>query len=482
MPLMLRTEFYDLLRLKWRNNLLLTVLEITVETILIYYILVMFGFSALLLASIPDIVRSFKEGSYGNISELVNTIAAPPITVITPIYNEERRGFMLESVHAVLNSDYKNLRLILVNDGSKDNTLQLLIEKLDLYEIPVAIKQKVPTIGKIRHCYLSLKYSNITVIDKENGGAADANNVGINALVTPFHVTIDADTIIEPQTLSRLLFTYLSNENCIVVGGALFLLNGNKPVNGKMTHPLVPKRFVPSMQVPEFLRSFLYGRAGWDSLKGALCYAGALTFFETQKVIEAGGNELGNSAYDMEIILKLHDYMQKKDQKYTMGFAPNAYGWTEQPSTIKQYWRQRNIWQRGSMRSLFKYWYMLFNPNYGIIGFVTYPFYLIFEVFAGVVETTAYLTFILAWYLQIPNFIPLSVLFIISAWGFLVLLTVACSLINIVTFDPYRRILDTLRIICLTSIEMVGFRQFHAICRATATFQYFFNRARGKKL
>lgn len=165
-----------------------------------------------------------------------------------------------------------------------------------------------------------------------------------------------------------------------------------------------------------------------------------------------------------------------------MCFAPNAYGWTEQPSTFKQYWKQRNIWQRGSMRSLFSHLYMLFNPKYGVIGLFTLPFYLLFEIFSGVVETTAYLIFFLAWYLKIPHFLESGLLFFLMAWGYLAFLTVACSLINIITFDPYRRILDTLHIICLTTIEMFGFRLFHSLCRAIATVQYYLGRMRGKKM
>ncbi len=235
------------------------------KVILFYFAALGIGYTILLIASFPDILRKFNENVHGNVGELINRQGLIPITIITPAYNEATRGVILNCIYSILNSEYKNVNLIVINDGSTDNTLELLIDTFALYEVPIAVKQKIKT-ANLQHSYQSRLYPNLIVLDKEHSNTGDTMNAGINACHTPLFATVDADTILEPEALTRIIFTFLSNKHCVSVGGAVYVLNGNKAENGKfLTHPHISSGYVPAIQSCEYLRSFLFGRSGWNT-------------------------------------------------------------------------------------------------------------------------------------------------------------------------------------------------------------------------
>lgn len=448
--------------------------------IVAYFTLLVMGYTLLLFASFADIRRSFNEAEYGNIIELIhpeqNLI---PISVIIPTYNEQE--CILDAIFSILNSGYKDIHIIIVSDGSTDNTVKVLSEAFSLYEVPSTVQQKIPT-AAVRHYYQSAKFPNIVVIDKEHSNTGDTLNVGINACRSHLFMTVDADTVIEKNTISQIFFTFLSNFHCILLGGAVYVLNGNKVVNGEfVASPKIPNNFVAAIQVCEYMRSFLFSRAGWNVFGGALSFAGAFTFFETELVVESGGFDLNNYAQDAEIVLRLHSWMRMHPYPYCIRFTPSAFAWTEVPFTFKMFWHQRSNWQRGLMRSFFLYKHMFLNPRYGIVGCFSYPFYILFEIMSPVVEFTAYITLILGWALNIVS-IEVIVLFIALAWGYIAFLTMSNLLISLITFNKYRKFSDILFILALSIVEILGFRQFHVFCKFTAIIQYTANRIRGKRL
>lgn len=450
-------------------------------SILIYFALLATGYTLFLLATFPEMIKKFKETAYGNIAWLINRDNLLPITVVIPAYNEENR--ILNALYSILQSDYKNVNIIVVNDGSKDNTMALLQKEFSLYEVPLVIKQTIET-SKLLHQYKSKRFENLTVLDKEHSlanCASDAINVGLNACRTPVMLTVDSDTVLEPTALTRILFSFLSQPHCVAVGGSVYVINDNRLEHGKLLEKELPKKFIPAIQGLEYLRSFLYGRSGWNILGGALCYSGAFTLFETQALYEVGGYDAKNYSYDVDIIMKLHQQMQQKGYPHRLYYTPNAFAWTEVPSTLKSFWRQRNHWQRGMLRSVGAHKGMFFNPKFGIVGLLGFPVYVIFEVYGPVVEFTAYVLFVIGLFLGI---VPLNVViwFIILAWGYISLLSIATYFLNTITFNRFRKIQDAVRIVWLAFIEMFGFRQYRAMCCFFSTFQYFINRLLGKDL
>lgn len=446
-----------------------------------YFALLGAWYTTLLLASFPEVLNKFRETTYGNVEHLIDVQSLIPITIVTPAFNEEKR--ILNMVNSILQSHYKNVRMIIVSDGSTDGTIALLDREFHLEEVPVIIRETVPT-EKIRHCYVSRRNKNLMVLDKEHSPwhcAADSVNAGFNACQTPIMLTIDADTVLEPEALSRMMFTFLSKPHCVAVSGAVYVLNDNIVENGKLLTNLLPEHFVSAVQGVEYLRSFLYGRAGLNVFGGAMCYPGAFTLFETECLRDVGGYDTQNFSYDAEIITKIHHYMRKNNFPHTLNHSPNAFSWTEVPSTLKSFWNQRDKWQRGMWRSVMRHISMFFNPRYGIVGMITFPAYLIFEVLGPVVECLTFITLIVAWIMgDIHTEFLLWFLFL--AWGYITLVSVAMVFLNLISFNRYRRWTDTFRVIGLVFTEMLGFRQFRAVCCTVATVKYMFNRLRSKPL
>jgi poly-beta-1,6-N-acetyl-D-glucosamine synthase len=441
--------------------------------ILLYFILLGSGYLVLLVSSISDVYMRFREVAVGDIISLMKSNSLPPITVILPAYNEE--SHILESLASVLNSYYPNVFIIVVNDGSTDQTLKKLIEEFDLEKIDFSIQPQIKVIGHIKAYYLSKFNQNVMVIDKEHTDKSDTLNVGVNACRTPLFTTIDADTLVEPDAISRIAFYMLSHPHTIAVGGSVYILNGCQFMNGKILEAKMSKKPIYSFQVCEYLRSFTFSRSGWNALHGALCYAGTFTLFEHKAVIEIGGFDVGNLAQDFEIITHLHADIREKKNPYHVGYTAAPVVWTDVPGTLKSYWRQRYNWQYYTLQSLAPYTRMLFNPKYGITGLFTYPFFLFGETLGALVEFVAYLSILMSWYLGIIHG-EMVLLFILIAWGFLIFLTMATALINFVTFNQYRKLTDLPWFLFFSAIEIFGFRQFNLLCRVKATIDYFFDK------
>ncbi|MCW8452415.1 glycosyltransferase family 2 protein [Legionella quinlivanii] len=449
--------------------------------ILVYFTFLGLWYSLLLILSFPEVIKKFREVTLGDISLFIDQLTQIPITIVTPAFNEQHR--ILSMLYSGLNSNYKNVRFIVVNDGSTDKTMEILIDEFQLYEIPTVIKQTIPTC-KVRHCFQSARFPNLMVIDKEHSPyhcAADSVNVGLNACQTPIMLTVDADTVLEPEALTRMMFSFLSKGHCIVVSGSVYVLNENKVQNGRLLTTDLPKRFVPAVQGLEYLRSFLYGRAGLNVLGGAMCYPGAFTLFETQSLREVGGYDSQNFSYDAEITLKLHRYMIKNRFPHSLNHSPNAFCWTEVPSTAKSFWNQRDKWQRGMWRSAMKFITMFGNPRYGIVGLISFPAFVLFEILGPVVEFCSYCTFIIAYFIGDIDY-QVIFWFLVMAWGYLAYITVAMIFLNLITFNKYHRMKDVFRSIWLILAEMLWFREFRAACCARGTLRYFVNRLLGKPL
>ena len=415
------------------------------------------GYTLFLLATFPEILRKFKETEYGNIAWLINRDNLVPMTTVIPAFNEEKR--ILNTIYSILQSDYKNVNIIVVNDGSTDNMMAMLIKEFSLYEIPLVIKQDILT-SKLLHQYKSRQYQNLTVLDKvhsSNDCPSDSVNAGINACRTPLMLTVDADTVLEPEALSRILFTFLSQPHCVAVGGSVYVLNDNTVKHGKLYTKELSPNLIPSIQGLEYLRSFLYGRAGWNILGGALCFSGAFTLFETQALHEVGGFDPKNYSYDVDIIMKLHQQMRDNKHPHTLYYTSNAFAWTEVPATLKSFWRQRNHWQRGMLRSVSTHIGMLFNPKYRIVGMLGFPFYTFFEVFGPCVEFTSYILLIIGIYFGWVSWLALF-WFVVLAWGYIALLSIGTFILNLITFNRFNKVLAALRIIWLAFVEMFGFR------------------------
>ncbi len=449
--------------------------------IFVYFSILWLGYIVFLLGSFSTIIKKYQESEYS--ARMVSLSAQnilPPITIIMPAYNELKR--ITNAITAIINSEYKKVHLIVVNDGSTDGTLQLLIKNYALKKTSCLSNQKQKT-GEVIAYYKSETIANFIVIDKQHSpyanSAADCINSGLNICQTPLFITIDSDTIIEKNALSLMLFVYFTHAHCVAIGGDIYVPDATKIKNGQVLQTNIPSNILLGIQVCEYLRSFLYGREGWTFIGGALSFPGAFTLFETQAVVDFGGFDSSNFAYDAEIIMNLHHNMREKNYPYSIVYAPSAIAWAESPNTLKQFWNQRNHWQRGLLRSLSRHKSMVFNPKFGITGTLAFPYYIMFEIFGPVVESIAYITFILIFFFSQTSLSSLAWLLFL-AWSYITLITMSCSFLSTITYNKYHYKLDILRILFLTTIDMFFYRQYRAFCALFSSIHYVINRIRGK--
>ena len=447
-------------------------IEIFNAFVIWYFICISAGYLILLAMSLPIIIRAFQEQEHGNLISLMKSGILPPVTAIVPTYNME--GSVVEAVLSVLKCEYLGVKVVVVNDGSKDKTLEKLKEAFNLKQIPCVVRQKLKH-EQIVGYYMSRTHPNVVVIDKlheKSGyGGGNALNVGLDACQTPLFATVDADTIIEPDAFNKLIFSMLSVPHSVSAGGALYILNECKHKGGMILEPKLPSKLVSGFQACDYLRSLLVGRSAFNKAGGPLIHSGAFTLFEREAVMDINGFAINNYGPDAEATLHLHAYMHEKKYPYSVHYYPTSVAWTDVPATLKAYWRQRIRWQFGLLQSFGKYKRMFFNPKYGFTGLFAYPYYVFFEMYSALIETAGYVAMLIALYLGILN-IKSALLFILIAWGFSAFLTVATGLISYLTLNKYGKFSDIIKISILAFAELLGFRQFGVLCRTYATINY----------
>ncbi len=395
-----------------------------------------------------------------DVRELIASAGAPPITIIVPAFDEELT--CVDSTKSLLALNYPQYEIVVVNDGSRDTTLQRLQEAFDLSTVARLPTAELPT-AAIRRTYRSRQYPNLWVVDKENGGKADSLNAGLNVCATPYFCAMDADTLLEREALTRIVRPFLEDEKTVAAGGIIRIVNGCTVRSGVVTEVRLGKNFLARLQVLEYLRAFLAGRMGWSALDATLIISGAFGLFRRSTVVEAGGfaSEATSGrtvGEDMELVVRLHRYCRENKIPYRITFIPDPVAWTECPERFAALGRQRDRWQRGLAESLTRHMRMLFNPRYGRIGFLAFPHFFLLEMFGPVVEFSGYVVFALTVLLGMAS--PLYVLaFFTVAFVFGTALSIAAVGLEELTFRRYPRVSDLMRLFGLAMLEHFGFRQ-----------------------
>ncbi len=400
-----------------------------------------------------------------DLTDLITSAWAPPITLIAPAYNEE--ATCVESVRSLLTLEYPEYEILVVNDGSVDSTIERLTEAFNLQPASRVLTAELES-AEVRQVLRSRRHPNLWVIDKENGGKADALNAGLNHCQTPLFCAMDADSLLEPEALIRIVRPFLEDADTVAAGGVLRIANGCVVKQGRVIDVRLPKNFLARLQVLEYLRAFLSGRMGWDALDATLVISGAFGIFKRSIVVDAGGYATDTVGEDMELVVRLHRYCRENDIPYRIHFVPDPVAWTECPESIAVLSRQRDRWQRGLFQSLIRHRTMLFNPKYGRAGMVAFPYFFFLEMWGPVVELLGYISFtatVIAGRAEWPFVIAfLSVAVILG--GALSLSAVALEELS---FRRYPRLSDLLSLFSLALLENFGYRQLTAWWRLKGT-------------
>ncbi|MBQ6331547.1 MAG: glycosyltransferase family 2 protein [Clostridia bacterium] len=409
--------------------------------------------------------RSLKYSDYSRYTFSDNMV---PISVLVPAYNES--ATIVDNTRNLLSLDFGNYEVIVINDGSKDNTLDLLKEAFRLIKIDQPYKRSIPT-QEIRALYRSAEYPNLVVVDKENGGKADALNAGINVSMYPVFVSIDADSILERSSLAKIIYSFMVDPKCVAVGGIIRIASGCEIVNGELKEVNLSNKPLLMLQTNEYLRAFLTGRIGFHKMGMLLIISGAFGAFNKQLVIESGGYTPKCIGEDMELVVKLHQHMLKGKRVYSIKFLPDPVCWTQPPDNLRDLKKQRKRWHIGLIDTLLRHRDMAFNPDYGRVGMFCLPYFWIFELVGPVFEVMGYISVPISFLLGIVNLhFMLSFFLVAVLYG--TILSVGALLMEENTFRKYPRISQILKLFLYAVLDNFGYRQLNTIYKVEAMLGY----------
>ena len=424
--------------------------------VLLYFVALTAGYIALFVAAVVGVIQ-VRRDLEGSSPESVNTRgrATLPISILVPAHNEEKT--VVESVRALLKLRYPQHEVVVVNDGSSDRTMARLRAAFALEAVPIDVRLDL-SCKPIRATYRSAIYKRLIVIDKDNGGKADALNCAINASRFPLVCAIDADTLILPDALLRLVRPFLTDVDVVAVGGTICLANGCKIEKGTVVEMGLPRSWLARFQVIEYLRAFLVGRLGWDRMGGNLIISGAFGLFRRSAVAAAGGYAHDSVGEDMELVARLRHQVPSWLQGRAICHLPDPVSFTEAPETMRILGNQRDRWQRGLADTLWRHRKMAFNRRYGAIGLVVMPFYILFELFGPIIELFGYAYFVMMLVGGVlePWF---ATLFFILAMLIGFLLSLGAILLEELSLSFFRERGDMWRLVAVALLENMGYRQ-----------------------
>lgn len=429
--------------------------------ILLYFLIVNGSYAVQLIVATRVLRRHQAKVWQESRWRVLGSEVAPSISILAPAYNEE--STISESVSALLTLRYQQLELIVVNDGSRDGTLDVLRKTFDLVPIHPIFEKRIDH-RPIRALYRSRSYANLIVADKENGGKADALNAALNLATGALVCAIDADTLIEPDALQRMIRPFLLSDEVLAAGGTIRIANGSTVSAGRVAKAAVPPRPVPGFQIVEYLRAFLFGRLAWNSLGGNLIISGAFGLFRRSAVIAGGGYLHGTVGEDMELVVRLRRQAYETSRTPRVDFIPDPVAWTEAPEQMRVLGRQRDRWHRGLAEVLYKHRRLLFNRRYGAMGLVVFPWFVFAELLAPVVELLGVIGVIAGLALGILD-VPFAILFFLVAYGFGAVLSLATVVMEEFAYHRYGAIRDRLFLILWALLENFGYRQYTVFWR-----------------
>lgn len=436
-------------------------LEIIIWIIFVFTCFIMASYLILSYLSYKAMRLYFTKNSFANYHTILNSPLAPPLSIISPAYNESKT--IVDNVRTQLALHYNDYEVILVNDGSRDDSLERLIAAFHLEKRDIKIPQHLPT-KEVKGVYRSTNpaYKKLTVIDKVNGGKADSLNVGINASTTNYITCIDVDCVLEQDSLLKMIKPFLERtdgKRVIASGGVVRIANGCRIENGKLIQVEVPENFLPRVQVLEYIRAFLLGRMAWARLDGLLLISGAFGLFDKDVTIKCGGYTLRAVSEDFELVIRMRRYMHDNKIPYIATYIPDPLCWTEVPDSYKILGNQRSRWSRGLIETLWIHRRLFFNPKYGKLGTLSYPFWFVFEFLAPIIESTGIIfTLILAYFNMIYwNFFFLLLLF---CYTFAILYSMLSIMAEEETFHEYKKMSDYFKLIYSVLLEPTFFHPF----------------------
>ena len=403
-------------------------IKLFLEWVGYFFIAYLIGYSTFLFLSVVvGSLELYKHRRQEMFKSILPSDYYLPISIIVPAYNEEVT--VADTVRSLLTLEYRAYEIIVVDDGSKDRTSEVLAETFDMHLVHRPIRRQINCQREEYVYETRAQKVPVTLIRKKNGGKADALNMGINAANFPYFICMDADSVLQYDSLRRIAQPVLEDGKVVAVGGIVRISNDVELENGRVKRYRLPRSILAFMQVLEYDRSFLASRILFDRFNGSLIISGAFGLFKKDTVIAAGGYDSGTMGEDMELVVKLHEYCTINGIDYAIRYASDAICWTQAPERLRDLCKQRKRWHLGLFQSMYKHRVMFSNYRFGAVSFVSYLYFLIYELLSPFIEIFGVFTMVLAWWFDLIN-VPFMLLFflIYAVFGsVLTLLWLSCN-------------------------------------------------------
>lgn len=442
--------------------------EILVALSIVYFILINATYTVLTVFSFAQAGFWTRQARHTNFDALKKSHLSPPVSIVIPAHNEE--ALIVDTVATALSIDYPEFEVIVVNDGSTDRMLRHLIETFNLKGSQRPYRGELPT-ERVRRIYYSEDFPNLRVVDKENGGKADALNAGVNLSGYRYVCNTDADTLFEKDALLRIMRSVVRDpRRNVAVGGQVRVGNGFVVREGEIVERRLPASMLAKFQIVEYLRTFLGNRLGWSAINALLLISGAFGLWRRDVIVSVGGFNRDITGEDLEITLRLHRVLRKRGEDFRVLSLPDPVCWTEVPEKISSFYQQRNRWHRVLLESFNVHREMLLNPFFGAAGMVGMTYYLFFEIIGPFMEAASYVFVFGAFMLGIIEVETLG-LFLLLSIGYTTLLNTSAVLIEELHFGTYS-VKEVFTLLVLGFFDNLGYRQFTMVVRVIAFFDW----------
>ncbi|TDL66388.1 glycosyltransferase family 2 protein [Rhodococcus qingshengii] len=436
--------------------------------IALYMVIVIIFYSVILIISTYQLRKEYQLDRIQAFEDYMDEFNTRPVSIIVPAYNEE--AGIIQSVRSLLSVNYPTYEIIVVNDGSTDNTLKKMIDHYNMKEISRVVRKQVHT-KPIKTIYQSSLLSNLFLIDKENGGKADALNVGLNFSHYPYFCSLDGDSVLEPDAFLKVMKPIIdSNEEVIASGGSVRIANGCEIKNGHILKISLSDNPIVVMQIIEYLRAFLMGRIGLSRHNLLLIISGAFGVFSKHWTLEAGGYKTDTVGEDMELVVRIHRLLKERRVNKKIVYVPDPVCWTEVPEDMTILRRQRRRWHRGLFESLWTHRGLTFNPKYGSIGMISFPYFWIVEFLGPIIELLGYLFMILCLFLG-GVYIEFAILLFLLSCLYGSLFSMTAVLLEEWSLTKYPKVSDIVKLFLFSLTETIWYRPMTVFWRCEGIWQ-----------
>jgi cellulose synthase/poly-beta-1,6-N-acetylglucosamine synthase-like glycosyltransferase len=437
-------------------------LRVTDVAIFVYFVALNSSYLVLIGLAGLEFGKHLRRAPYAGADDMFRSPLTLPVSLILPAYNEGPG--IVASVQAMTALRYPRFEIVVVDDGSSDDTFDRLRDQFDLVEVPRVVPRDVPFRSPVLSVHVArANPETLVVVRKANGGKADALNVGINVAGHPLVCMVDADSLLDPDALLSVAKPFGDDPLRVAAcGGVVRIANGCRVIGGRVVDVRMPRRWLVRIQVVEYLRAFLMGRTGWSRLGGLVVISGAFGIFRRDLLVRIGGLSHDTIGEDAELVVRLHHYLRERGEEYRVIFVAEPVSWSEAPSSLRVLGRQRRRWHRGIAEILSKHRRMIAHPRYGRIGLLALPYYVLFELLAPFVELAALVLLPLGLWINAID-VNFAWRFAIVAYGYGLLISLIALFIEEVSFHRYPRWTDLLRGVAAAVAENFGYRQILAV-------------------